>query len=651
MNFAHPYILLSLWAVVPLALTVYWGLSRRKKILNGFAAGEGLSRLTADVAPARRTVGAILLIMAASLALVALAGPLYGFRWEKIERRGVDIMVALDCSRSMMAKDIDPTRLTRAKYEIIDLLGMLSGDRIGLVAFAGSAFMQCPLTMDYSAFHLFLESLSPDMLPVGGTDLGDAVLTAVSGFNAEDDSDKAIILITDGEQTAGADPVEAARKAADKNIKIFCIGVGNDQGAPIPESNGGFKKNREGKIVLTRLDEETLRRMAAVSGGAFVRSVAGDMDLEVIYKDKIRDTMEQKTLESGRKKIWEDRFQWFLALALLCLAVEMFLPRCRNGAVRAVMLLILLTVCTGAADARAGTVYGNVQQGRTAYEAGQYEKALKHFIDAQLADPDNGELYYNIGSAYYKTGKFDEAADNFKKSLDLFKDKDNDQSQGSQRTDAWYNLGNAYYRQQLFKDAIDAYQKALSIDAEDKEARDNLDLAKKALEEQKKQHNRQQQQGDKQQNQKEDQQNKQQGDQQQQKDDNQQQGDQKDKQQASQQQKKQNQDDQGRNGNKQNGDQSQTGAEKEQSAAGDKNQPDQPDETRRQKNGGDHEPERHPAGGQNMKQDEQQPGRAQQGTLSRLPDQGEKRLDRLQDIPGGALIMPDYRKREVEQDW
>ena len=637
MNFAHPYILLSLWAVLLLALMVYWGLSRRKKILSGYADGMGLSRLTADVSPARRMIGASLLILAATVSLVALAGPRYGFRWEKIERRGVDIMVALDCSRSMLAEDIKPTRLTRAKYEIIDLLGMLGGDRIGLVAFAGSAFLQCPLTMDYSAFHLFLESLSPDMLPVGGTNLGDAVLTAVSGFNEKDDSDKAIIVITDGEQTAGSDPIEAARKAAEKKIKVFCIGVGNDQGAPVPESQGGFKKDRNGKIVLTRLDEETLRKMAAVTGGAYVRSVAGDMDLDVIYKDKIRDTMEQKTLESGRKKIWEDRFQWFLALALLCLAVEMFIPRSKGG--KAVLPLILLMVFAGASDARAGNVYGNVQQGRSAYDNGQYEKALKHFIEAQLADPDNGELYYNIGNAYYKTGKFDEAVNSYKKSQEML--KDNDQSKNSLRKDVSYNLGNAYYRQNNFKDAIAAYQKALSIDKNDKEARENLALAKKALEEQKKQQQQQKQQGDKQQNQKEKQQDKQQGDKQ-----HNQKGDQQKKQ-----DKQKNMDNESQKGKNQDGDQSQAGPKKDKPSAEDKKQPNKPDENVQQKNGGGHDSKQQPAGGEKMKQEEQQPGQAQQGQLSRLPDQGEKRLDRLEDIPGGALIMPDYRKREVEQDW
>lgn len=597
MSFAHPYIFLSLWAVVPLLLIAFWGMSRRKKILTGYAAAEGLARLAGEASPPRRTAGALLLILAAAVALVALAGPRYGFRWEKIEQKGVDIMIALDCSRSMLAEDIKPTRLTRAKYEIIDLLGMLAGDRTGLVAFAGSAFLQCPLTMDYSAFHLFLDALSPDMLPVGGTNLGDAVLTAISGFNEKDASDKAVIIITDGEQTAGSDPIEAARQAAEKKIKLFCIGVGGDQGAPVPEAAGGFKKDREGKIVLTRLDEETLKQMAAITGGLYVRSVAGDMDLELIYKDKIRGTMEQTTLESGKKKIWEDRFQWFLALALLCLAVEMMVPSGR----RAAILLVLLMFGAGASDARAGNVYDDVRQGRAAYDEKQYENALKHFIDAQLADPDNAELYYNIGSAYYKAGKHEEAAAHYKKAMELA--QNNDQL----KANAWYNLGNAYFRQGDFKSAIDAYQQTLTINAGDKEAEDNLALARKAEEEKKKNQNQDQ-------------------DRQKQSEQNQQQPSDEEQQQSRDQQQE-------------NGD--------DQPEAGQKNaeteQPDQRVGETQDAGGGDREPE------------QQQPPAAQAadqapGEDPGMPDRDEGRLNRLRDKPG-AIMMPDYRKREVEQDW
>ncbi|MEW6078636.1 MAG: tetratricopeptide repeat protein [Thermodesulfobacteriota bacterium] len=631
MNFAHPYLLLSLWAAVPLLLIVFWGGARRKKILAGFAAANGLVRIAADASPARRTAAGLLLILASASALVALSGPRYGFRWEKIEQRGVDIMVALDCSRSMLAEDIKPTRLTRAKYEIIDLLRMLTGDRVGLVAFAGSAFLQCPLTMDYSAFHLFLDTLSPDMLPVGGTAIGDAVQTAISGFHEKDASDKAIIIITDGESTAGADPLEAARQAAEKKIRIFCIGVGGNEGAPVPEAAGGFKKDREGKIVLTRLDEETLKQMAAATGGIYVRSEAGDMDLENIYQDRIRGTMEQTTLESGRKKIWEDRFQWFLALALLLLAVEMFLPRGRKAG-PAVLLVMLLAV-SGASEVRAGNVYDDVRQGREAYDGGQYDQALKHFIDAQLADPDNAELYYNIGSAYYKAGKQDEAVAHYKKALELIRNNE------PFRENVWYNLGNAHYRRGDFTSAIDAYQQALKINAGDREAEENLALARKAEEEKNKQQNQDQQKQssdqDKQKTDQEQQQHQSGQDQNQASDQNKSSGENQPQssEQNRQQQAGQQPEDEGQRSDNGGDDQLTDGQNIQQES-----QPDQQSGGSQAAGGGDQEPEQEQAAGKAMAG--RQPG----------ADPGDNRLNRLQDRPG-AIMLPEYRKKEVEQDW
>jgi Ca-activated chloride channel family protein len=493
--------------------------------------------------------------------------------------------------------------------------------------------------MDYSAFHLFLDTLSSDMLPVGGTAIGDAVQTAITGFHEKDASDKAIIIITDGESTAGSDPLEAARQAAEKKIKIFCIGVGGNEGAPVPEAAGGFKKDREGKIVLTRLDEETLKQMAAATGGIYVRSEAGDMDLEKIYQDRIRGTMEQTTLESGRKKIWEDRFQWFLALALLFLAAEMLLPRGRPAG--PVLLVAVLLVVSGASEARAGNVFDDVRQGREAYDAGQYDQALKHFIDAQLADPDNAELYYNIGSAYYKAGKQDEAIAHYKKALELIH---NDEPF---RENVWYNLGNAHYRRGDFAGAIEAYQQALKINVGDREAEENLTLARKAEEEKKKQQNQDQQNQSSDQDKQQSDQDRKQG----QSGQDQQNGSSgHDQQQAADQEKQQQASDQDRQ-RQQAGQRPEDDGQRpeddgqrpdndgdDRSRAGQNNQQDQPGGSQGADTG-DQKPEQPLAAGQAMT-GKQPPG----------ADPGDNRLNRLQDMPG-AIMLPEYRKREVEQDW
>jgi len=203
---------------------------------------------------------------------------------------------------------------------------MLDGDRIGLIAFAGTSFVQCPLTLDYGAFKIFLDYLDPDLIPVPGTAIGDAIRTAVKSFNSRERTAKALIIITDGEDHESK-PLEAAQEAKKEGVRIFTIGVGQEGGAPIPlkDGSGGFKKDERGDLVLSKLDETTLEKIALETGGSYVRSVTGDMDLNKIYKDDIRGSMEKKELRSTRKKRWEERFQWFVFAALVFLGLEFFM--------------------------------------------------------------------------------------------------------------------------------------------------------------------------------------------------------------------------------------------------------------------------------------------------------------------------------------
>jgi Ca-activated chloride channel family protein len=400
MKFLRSELLFVIWAVPVLFVIFFYGMKRRRKILAEFSSNRGLAAIAPEIADNRRWIKALLVIGSLAFMVFALAGPRYGYKWQKIERKGIDIIIAIDCSRSMLATDIRPTRLDRAKREIVDLLNLLKGDRVGLVSFAGTAFLQCPLTLDYEAFYIFLNALTPDFLPVGGTDIAGAVETALAGFNANDNSEKAVILITDGESTGG-DPIQAAQKAKAAGVKLFCIGVGKADGAPIPDAGGGFKKDKTGNIVITRLDEETLRQSALLTGGNYVRSVAGDMDLDTIYNRDIRGKTEATTLSSSRKKIWEDRFQWFLLPALLALLVEMFVPEVRRSTL---MVVFGLTLLFHHAPAWAANVRQSLQMGQKAYQSGDYDKALKYFIDAQLEDPERPSIYYNIGNANYKKG-------------------------------------------------------------------------------------------------------------------------------------------------------------------------------------------------------------------------------------------------------
>ena len=608
MTFFRTEMLFFIWAVPMLFIVIFYGTRRRHEIMRRFSSAHGLSVIAPDTVGGRRWIKGSLLLGTVLFTAVALAGPKYGYRWQEIRQQGVDIIIALDCSRSMTAADIQPTRLERAKREVFDLLAMLKGDRVGLVAFAGTAFLQCPLTLDYDAFNLFLNTLSPDYLPVGGTDITGALATALDSFDEKSTSDKAVILITDGENTGNGDPVKAAETLKEKKIKLFCIGVGGSDGVPIPEPAGGFKKDRTGQIVLSRLDENTLKKMAVITGGTYVRSVAGDMDLDAIYTDEIRRKMEAETLSSGRKQVWEDRFQWPLALALLCLVAELMLPVARKS-VGVTLLAALMLLPLQTADAN------DTRDGIAAYEKGDFERALKHFTDAQLNAPDQSEMLYNVADAYYKTGNFDAAAEHYKQVLET------DDAQLKRK--ALYNLGNAEFRRGNAKEAIGQYEAALSIDPDDQSTKENLEFVKKVLEQQQQQ---QQQPGDDQKNQ-----------------------DKNDQDQEDELKPDDGQDSQSSE------DQDQDQEQQQQQDPSSENQPNDQQEQQKPEFGDemDEQQAQQAARNNDPKNDQQpsaQPQTAQPGEQSGDSQQAERMLNRLQDQPGRAL-MPATGKRTVEKDW
>ncbi|BBO69912.1 hypothetical protein DSCA_38420 [Desulfosarcina alkanivorans] len=600
MTFFRIEMLFFIWTVPLLLLVIVYGMRRRRDILNRFSSGHGLGVIAPDTVGGRRWIKGALLMGAVLFGAVALAGPRYGYRWQEIRQQGVDIIIALDCSRSMTAADIQPDRLERAKREVFDLLAMLEGDRVGLVAFAGTAFLQCPLTLDYDAFNLFLGALSPDYLPVGGTDITGALETALTSFDPKSASDKAVILITDGENTGDGDPVKAAEALKKEDIKLFCIGVGGSAGVPIPEAAGGFKKDRSGQIVLSRLDETTLKKIAMVTGGTYVRSVAGDMDLDAIYTDEIRRKMEAETLASGRRQVWEDRFQWPLALALLCLVAELMLPVTRKGLVAGLLAALILSPLPPAEAS-------DTREGIAAYEREDFEQALKHFTDAQLDAPDRPEMLYNVADAYYKTGNFEAAADHYRQALET--------DDAGLKQKALYNLGNTEFRRGNAREAIGHYEAALSLDPEDSRTKENLEFVKKVLEQQK----QQQQSGDSQKN-----------------------GDPKD--QEDQEQKSQSD---GARDSKSDQDPQQQEGSRDSRPEGD-GEPQRPefgdemDPQQAQQAAGDKPPDDGPP--------DQTPRADRQGGQTGDPGQAERMLNRLQDQPGRAL-MPAGGRRTVEKDW
>jgi Ca-activated chloride channel homolog len=650
MKFADPKILFFLWALVPVAWLLVRGVVRRKWILARFADPAMHPDLLPGYDPKSRWIKAGLILAALVLAVFALAGPTMGFRWEKTTAKGVDIMIALDCSRSMLAQDIAPSRLERAKREIVDLLRLMKSDRAGLVAFAGQALLQCPLTMDHAAFHIFLNVLTPDYLPVGGTNLPAAIEACYNGFEADADTDKAIILITDGENTAG-DVSQMAKKMAESRIKVFAIGVGDPTGAPIPDPDGGFTKDARGNIVLSRVDEESLKEIARLTGGAYVRSVAGDMDLDRIYTQGIRGTMEQKTLEQGKKKVGEQQFQWFLFPCVLLLLMELWLPVTRRKWAAGLAAAWMVFALGPGAPIPANAFTYPVEQGVTAYEAGEFQQSRNLFIDAQLENPDDPRLYYNIGAAAYKAGSFEEAEKNFAQAA---------RSENPElRHKALFNLANTHYRQGRLDEAIKGYASILESFPDDQKAKENLAFVKQKKQEQEQQQ-KQQQDGntgeqDRQQNDKQDQENRNQENQNK-KDQNQD----KEKLQPGTQDNKNNQDQTDQNPENRNqdlekdrGQQGQAGQDQEQK---DQEKQDQQSGSQDQEPAGPppdprQAQEDQPRGKGDEQEQQAAAAQAQPAAPGNPGDQAlENRLNRLEDKPGMAL-MPARRPKDIKKDW
>jgi len=264
-----------------------------------------------------------LVVLTFVFSILALMRPQLGFEWQEVKIKGLDILIAVDVSKSMLATDIKPNRLERSKLAIKDLLKKLQGDRVGLIAFSGTAFLQCPLTVDYSGFLLSLEDLNVNTIPYGGTSISSAIKKAIDGYKGGEEY-KTLIIITDGEDHQG-DPLRLAKEAKEKGIKIFCIGIGTKDGEliTITDSSGKkrFLKDRAGNVIKSRLDEQVLKAITQETGGAYIRSSGADFGLDFIYENKL-SSIEKRDNNLQMNKRYNERFQIPLFIAFIILAAE-----------------------------------------------------------------------------------------------------------------------------------------------------------------------------------------------------------------------------------------------------------------------------------------------------------------------------------------
>jgi len=326
-RFANIHFLYLLVLIPLLVIFFLLAFKFKKRAMQQFASLELLEKLARSTSIKKQIVKVLLLVLAIASLIVAIARPQIGTKLEKVKREGLDIVVAVDVSKSMLAEDIKPNRLEKAKHEISNFIDILEGDRIALVAFAGEAFVQCPLTLDYGAARIFLSIIDTDLIPTPGTAIGNAIKKGIETFNTKSKKNKVMVLITDGEDHTGT-AMKYAEQAEKEGIVIYTVGLGSPDGVPIPiyDERGrrvGFKKDENGEVVITKLDEVTLEKIALQTNGKYYRASPGEEELDEIFK-KISG-MEKQTLESREFTQFEERFQYFLGFALLLLVIEIII--------------------------------------------------------------------------------------------------------------------------------------------------------------------------------------------------------------------------------------------------------------------------------------------------------------------------------------
>jgi Ca-activated chloride channel family protein len=327
MRFANPYILNFLWLLPVLTAGMTALLFRRKRFMARFVAANLLDDVASNWSYGRHRLKNILLIIVFLLSITALARPQWGYQWEEVKRKGLDILLVVDTSKSMLTQDVKPNRLERTKLAVKDLIKNLKGDRIGLVAFAGDAFMMCPLTADYGGFLLSLNDVDSSIIPRGGTNLGGAIDEAMRGYEKTPSQFKVIVVVTDGDNLEG-DPLAVARKAKENGIKIFSVGVGTQEGDLVryqdERGQWQFFKDEQGNFVKSRLNENLLQRIAYETGGAYVRSSGAEFGLDYIYQQHL-SRLEKRDIQDKMQKKYYERFQFPLALALVFLLAGTFI--------------------------------------------------------------------------------------------------------------------------------------------------------------------------------------------------------------------------------------------------------------------------------------------------------------------------------------
>ena len=476
---------LYLLAALPLIAILRWVLERKQlKRLKLFGDPTLLRHLMPDVSKMRPVVKFWMLLAAMALIIVMMARPQMGTRISHEKRTGIESIIAMDISNSMLAEDVTPSRLDRTKMMVENLVDNFTDDKIGLIVFAGDAFVQLPITSDYVSAKMFLSEIEPSLIATQGTDIATAINMAANSFTQQQGVGKAIIVITDGEDHEGG-ALEAAKAAKKKGMRVYVLGVGSDKGAPIPLGNGDYMKDRTGNTVMTKLNEEMCRQIAEAGGGAYIHvdnntNAQRQLDSELAKLSK-------KEMQSTIYSDYDEQFQAFGIIAIILLILEICILESKNPIARRLNIfgrkqrtttLIVALLVASASFAQNDRKY--ITQGNKLFRSGQFDKAEVAYRKAIEKNPRNPQAHYNLGNSLMAQKKDSAAVQSFQKSTELETSK-------IRKAMAYHNMGVVCQQHKMYGEAIEAYKNSLRLNPKDDATRYNLELCKRQQRNQKNQ--------------------------------------------------------------------------------------------------------------------------------------------------------------------
>lgn len=474
-RFEDPQYLYLLAVVVLLAIVRFFTMRGKRKKLRKFGDPELLKLLSPNVSKWRPAIKFWLLEAALALLIVVIARPQMGTRISHEKREGIETVIAIDISNSMRAEDVSPSRLDRAKMMVENLVDKFSNDKIGLIVFAGDAFVQLPITSDFVSAKMFLSSIDPSMIATQGTDIGQAVNMASHSFTQTEGIGKAIIVITDGEDHEGG-ALEAAEDAKKQGMRVYVLGIGSKNGSPIPDpSTGNYMIDNTGNTVMSTLNEDMCRQVAQAGGGAYIH-VDNNSNAQEQLNEELAKLSKKETMSTIYSD-YDEQFQAFCIIVILLLIVEVCLLEIKNPVVRrftffgkkkAAMFTLFIIY---AASVSAQTDRQYIREGNKAFRSGSYDKAEVAYRKALEKNPRSAIASYNLGNALFAQKKDSAAVQSLENAAKM-------ETIPMRRAKAFHNMGVICQSHKMYGEAISAYQSALRLNPQDDETRYNLELCK-----------------------------------------------------------------------------------------------------------------------------------------------------------------------------